>query len=196
MTHDINELISGYLDGVLTDEQQAQLGKWIEAAPANADQFAEAVLLDNRIHAELNAAPYKSHNDLAEASKARYEPVPVVDERVEELVEPRATRLEPLAGRNFWLNSAATLAVVVLVWMNLSISATSATDCRVQMASTSDEVNRLAAEIHELLPELSPAEARRHAILASAGGGLAFMPNLPPSSMTRGQQNLMYQLLK
>lgn len=56
--HSINELISGYLDGVLSAEQQAELSKWIESDPAHADQFAEAILFDNRLHAEVNATLY------------------------------------------------------------------------------------------------------------------------------------------
>ncbi|MCP4786404.1 MAG: FecR domain-containing protein [Fuerstiella sp.] len=68
MTPGIDELISGYLDGVLTDEQQAELSKWIEADPENADQFADAILLDNRLHAEVIAAQHKDRNDISRVS--------------------------------------------------------------------------------------------------------------------------------
>lgn len=60
MTDNVSQLISGYLDGVLTDEQHDELSGWIEADPAHANQFAKAVLLDNRLHAEINAGPYKN----------------------------------------------------------------------------------------------------------------------------------------
>ncbi len=64
MTSHIDKLISGYLDGVLSAEQQAELSEWIEAGPANADRFARAVMLDNRLHAEINASPYTKRANL------------------------------------------------------------------------------------------------------------------------------------
>lgn len=64
MTGRVNELIGGYLDGTLSAEQHAELSNWIEADPANADQFAEAILFDNRLHAEVNAASYKTSCDI------------------------------------------------------------------------------------------------------------------------------------
>lgn len=45
-------LISGYLDESLTPEQFAELEAWIHAAPENAQQFAAAVYLDERLQAE------------------------------------------------------------------------------------------------------------------------------------------------
>lgn len=71
MTPDISHLISGYLDDVLTDDQQAELAAWIEADPANADQFAQSVFLDNRIHAEVNAAPFNAMDDVVHATTQR-----------------------------------------------------------------------------------------------------------------------------
>lgn len=58
MTQNINQLINAYLDGIITQDQQAELAAWIEADSTNADDFAEAVFLDSRLHAEVNAAPY------------------------------------------------------------------------------------------------------------------------------------------
>lgn len=72
MTQNIRELINGYLDGVLSDDQQTELAAWIEADPANADQFADAVFLDNRLHAEVNAAQYKTPSAVAQSSTAQY----------------------------------------------------------------------------------------------------------------------------
>ena len=70
MTWQIDELISGYLDGTLSAEQHEALSRWIEANPANADRFAEAVLFDNRLHAEVNAAQYKTLTGVDTASVA------------------------------------------------------------------------------------------------------------------------------
>lgn len=64
MTQGIKDLIGGYLDDVLTNDQQVELAAWIEADIANAEQFAEAVFLDNRIHAEVNAARFKDMANL------------------------------------------------------------------------------------------------------------------------------------
>jgi len=80
---------------------------------------------------------------------------------------------------------AAAVAVSLLVWMNLSISATTATGGRARLASSAAEVDRLAAEIHELLPELSAAAARRQAILHRSCDTLVFRPELPPPSITQ-----------
>lgn len=71
MTQGIRNLIDGYLDNVLSDEQRTELAAWIEADPANADQFAEAVFLDNRIHAEIDAAPFKAKSDIVRPANWR-----------------------------------------------------------------------------------------------------------------------------
>lgn len=50
MTTDPNRLISGYLDSTLTANEQSDLNNWVKADPSNANRFALAVLLDDRIH--------------------------------------------------------------------------------------------------------------------------------------------------
>lgn len=97
MTENIKELISGHLDGVLTDDQQAELAAWIKADPANADQFAEAVFLDNRLQAEVNAAPYKEQNEVAQVSTARH------------------------SIRQWWPQITTTLAACLLVAVGLAV---------------------------------------------------------------------------
>ena len=42
-------LINGYLDGVLTADQEVALNDWVKASQANALQFAEAVAFDTRL---------------------------------------------------------------------------------------------------------------------------------------------------
>ena len=64
MSQQIENLIGGYLDGTLTEKQLGSLAQWIEAEPQNANVFAEAVFLDDRMHAEINVAPYKDQQNL------------------------------------------------------------------------------------------------------------------------------------
>lgn len=56
MNRDPRERIGGYLDGVLTEEQEAELNAWLKAAPENAAAFAEAARLHDRLHAVVRAA--------------------------------------------------------------------------------------------------------------------------------------------
>ena len=97
MTQNINKLISGYLDGVLTDDQQTELAAWIEADSANADQFAEAVFLDNRLHAEVNAVQYKMQDGVA----------------------PSSTTHSP--NRKLWPRIVAALVVCLLIAAGISV---------------------------------------------------------------------------
>ncbi len=50
------ELIDGYLDDVLTSDQQTELSAWIKADPENARIFAEAMLLHDRLRNTLGTA--------------------------------------------------------------------------------------------------------------------------------------------
>lgn len=43
------ELINGYLDGMLTADQEAELNAWLKASSANAAMFAEWVTFDTRL---------------------------------------------------------------------------------------------------------------------------------------------------
>ena len=71
MTQDIKSLINGFLDDVLSDDQQAEFAAWIEADSGNADQFAEAVFLDHRICAEISAAPFSEIDYIERQSTSR-----------------------------------------------------------------------------------------------------------------------------
>jgi osmoprotectant transport system ATP-binding protein len=53
------ELVSGYLDGMLTEAEEAELNSWIKAAPENAAAFAALVRLHNRLHDEIVTAQPK-----------------------------------------------------------------------------------------------------------------------------------------
>ena len=50
------DLVHGYLDETLSAEQQDELANWIKDNPEHARQFAEIVLLHDRLRAELKEA--------------------------------------------------------------------------------------------------------------------------------------------
>lgn len=49
-----NELINAYLDDSLSKGQKRQLEDWVKASPANAETFAKAVMLHDRLQTVLN----------------------------------------------------------------------------------------------------------------------------------------------
>lgn len=57
MKQDPRQLVHGYLDGVLTEEQEAELNDWIKASPANAAAFADMVRFHDRLHNIIQAGP-------------------------------------------------------------------------------------------------------------------------------------------
>jgi hypothetical protein len=78
--------------------------------------------------------------------------------------------------------------------MNMSISATTATDCHVPLASTAAEIDRLAAAIYELLPELSAEDARRQALIHRSNETLSLRLELPPLVIAQGPHNALNSL--
>jgi len=72
MNRSPRELISGYFDDVLSDEEHQELSDWLIASRANAEQFAHAALLHDRIRGELLAtAEIANTADAASVSPAR-----------------------------------------------------------------------------------------------------------------------------
>jgi len=79
------------------------------------------------------------------------------------------------------LQFAAVVAAAALLWMNLSMSATQATDFgfrRNLMNESSESIETVARQIQQLAPEFSPEEARREAILMRAGSDMLYLPDL------------------
>lgn len=87
------------------------------------------------------------------------------------------TRLRSERSRSRW-QFAAALAATVLLWMNLSMSATQATDFGLRRREPTESVETMAKQIAQLAPELSPEDARREAILLRAGVNLICLPDL------------------
>jgi hypothetical protein len=67
---------------------------------------------------------------------------------------------------------AVAVAATVLLWLNLSLSATQATDFGLRLDGRRQPVEPIAAEIRQLLPDLPPHEALRQAVLLRAGAGV------------------------
>jgi hypothetical protein len=72
---------------------------------------------------------------------------------------------------------ALAVAVVVLVWLNLSMSATQATDFGLRLNRPSESIETIAGRVHQLAPEFSEQEARRQAVLLRAGSQFVFLPH-------------------
>lgn len=55
MNLDLQQLVNGYLDGVLTEEQEGELNAWVKAGPENATVFADMVHFHDRLHNVIRA---------------------------------------------------------------------------------------------------------------------------------------------
>jgi hypothetical protein len=79
------------------------------------------------------------------------------------------------------LQFAAAVAAAALLWMNLSMSATQATDFGFRRSLTnesSESIETVAQQIRQLAPQFSPEEARREAILRRAGSDMLYLPDI------------------
>jgi hypothetical protein len=52
MNSDPQDLVSGYLDDTLSPDEQHRLAQWLQESPENAGQFAQAMLLHDRLRNE------------------------------------------------------------------------------------------------------------------------------------------------
>jgi hypothetical protein len=73
---------------------------------------------------------------------------------------------------------AVAMAAIVLLWLNLSLSATQATDYGITLHCRQQSAEGIAEEIRLLLPDLTPQEAKRQAVLLWAGADVVPCPNL------------------
>ena len=73
------------------------------------------------------------------------------------VIEGARVELRRNGSRNGW-TSAAAVAAAVVVWINLSMSVTHATDYGSRPDTPRPPVGKLAAQIRQLLPELSESD--------------------------------------
>ena len=115
------------------------------------------------------------------AARPRWEPSNQLKEQFLNGLRAESRRGRARARRAF----AVSVAASVLVWLNLSLSATQATDCGLRLDGRQHSTARAADEIRRLLPEATPHEAMRQALLLRAGAGLVACPRLPTKSVPR-----------
>lgn len=72
MSEEVEEKINGYLDESLSDDEMTALADWIRADPANAQRFAKASMLHDRLQSEMSAMKAE-----AEAEAKKIIPFPV-----------------------------------------------------------------------------------------------------------------------
>ena len=109
------------------------------------------------------------------AGRPRPDPPAELRQRV---IQGVRAELQGNGSGNRW-TFAAGVAAAVVVWVNLSMSATLATDYGSRPTSPRLQVDKLAEQIQQLLPELSEHEALRQAGLMQAGSQLSRYPMLP-----------------
>jgi hypothetical protein len=89
----------------------------------------------------------------------------------------RAELGRPQSGSR-WAFTIA-IAASVLLGLNLSLSATQSTDFGLRLDARQQSLEKTAAEIRRLLPDVSPREAARQALLLHSGGDIVPCPIVP-----------------
>jgi hypothetical protein len=90
----------------------------------------------------------------------------------------------PRNGSRVTWSFAAAVAAAALVWINLSLSATLATDFNGRAVTQGPPVEQVAQQIRQLLPELSDDEALRQAVMLRATSNMPagiLLPPVPPT---------------
>ena len=121
---------------------------------------------------DLNLSPELERLERELAERAREGPSAALRARVIGGVRTELRRQRRQAGWGF----AVAAAAAALVWINLSLTATRATDYRLGPGERSAAIDSLASQIRELLPEVSRREAVRQAVLLESGSKLAWCP--------------------
>ena len=82
---------------------------------------------------------------------------------------------------------AAAIAASLLVGLNLSLSASQATDFGFRPDGREESVQEMAAEIERLLPDFAPREAMRQAMLLRAASSVVPCPEVPARRNIRNE---------
>jgi hypothetical protein len=98
-----------------------------------------------------------------------HRPLPEAPARLRQRVlDDLGSRRRTELARDRW-QFAAAVAAAALLWLNLSMSATQATDFGFRPAGPSDSIEPTARQIRQLVPEFPADESRREAVLWRAG---------------------------
>ncbi len=165
---DMAAIVEGYLDETLSLDEHAALQEWLKASPQNAQQFAEAVLLHDRLRSELSALaqPLSQQADAEAALELSDSPT--------ELVASSPATARPRVGRSLVTQLlrlrvaivpvlAAAVLVSLMLWKGLGDRAASAATVEIQrlIAATSrapDRTYRIAVEESRSIPERELAD--------------------------------------
>ena len=100
------------------------------------------------------------------------------------VIDGARVELRRNGSRNGWPLAAAVAAAVV-VWINLSMSATLGTDYGPGPDTAGPPAGKVAAQIRQLLPELSENDALLQAVLLQSRSDLTLHPSVPagPASL-------------
>jgi len=119
------------------------------------------------------------------ADRPRPEPSPDLRDRITQDVRTAlAKELRTPRRKNGWTYAAA-VAAMVLLWINLSMSAAATARYDLRLASGTRSVEAMAEEIQGLLPGVTRQEALRQAVLLKGGSSLTLCPKLPQSPAAR-----------
>lgn len=107
MSQEIDSLISRYLDEDLTDQEQARLSDWINADTRNASQFAERVMLHDRLF-DLSSCGIQPSSETLE-SPQKQDPITATQNRRYGMVAAIAASLVLMVGYTYWPQGGNTV---------------------------------------------------------------------------------------
>ena len=125
------------------------------------------------------------------AARERRQPPPEMKQRLLFGVRAELHRSQDSSRWAF----AVAVAATVLVWLNLSLCATQATDCGLALRGPHQPVEDQAEQIRQLLPDLPPREAMRQAVLLRAATGVTPCPRLSGNYVALGKSDAWKQLM-
>ena len=125
MTRDPNELVSRYLDDLLTEDEHRDLQDWLRSSPDHAREFAQIVLLHDRLRGEQLASSLMHPS------------------------QPNQLHAVPAAPRQHWrsfvISAGVVAAFVTLLLVSLEIGntpAVAATELKRLIAAQETELDR------------------------------------------------------
>lgn len=104
------------------------------------------------------------------AGRARPECSPQMRGRILQAVRRETSRA---AAQRGWVQFTAAMAATVLLVLNLALLAGRDIGFPRRSSVSAESTQRLAAQLREVLPELSPKEAERQAVIYQTGGTLS-----------------------
>ncbi|MGD0091617.1 MAG: hypothetical protein ABSE73_17000 [Planctomycetota bacterium] len=96
--------------------------------------------------------------------------------------------LKARARQQSWWRFAAALAALVLLWLNLSMSAVNCTEIRFSPEEKDGDERAALAQIQDLIPDCTVKEAQRQLLLLRARTRLVSAPPLPHGRLERAEE--------